>query len=78
MTPESLFDELIAQVPPGCEGLTLLPTWSPGVCTPAPRRGAIIGFRPQHTCAHLYRAILEGLAYALRAAAPASSAPAAP
>ncbi|MFO1225409.1 FGGY-family carbohydrate kinase [Roseateles sp.] len=67
VAPESLFDELIAQVPPGCEGLTLLPTWSPGVCTPGPEaRGAIIGFGPQHTRAHLYRAILEGLAYALR------------
>ncbi len=67
VAPESLFDELIAQVPPGSEGLTLLPTWSPGVCTPGPEaRGAIVGFGPQHTRAHLYRAILEGLAYALR------------
>jgi sugar (pentulose or hexulose) kinase len=29
-------------------------------------RGAIIGFRDMHTRAHLYRAMLEGLAYALR------------
>jgi sugar (pentulose or hexulose) kinase len=29
-------------------------------------RGAIIGFSDIHTRAHLYRAILEGLAYALR------------
>jgi len=29
-------------------------------------RGAVIGFGDAHTRAHLYRAILEGLAYALR------------
>jgi sugar (pentulose or hexulose) kinase len=32
-------------------------------------RGAVIGFSDVHTRAHLYRAILEGLAYALREAA---------
>jgi sugar (pentulose or hexulose) kinase len=35
--------------------------------SPGPEaRGAIIGFGDVHTRAHLYRAILEGLAYALR------------
>jgi sugar (pentulose or hexulose) kinase len=64
---ESLFDELIAQVPAGCEGLVLQPYWSPGVRHPGPEaRGAIIGFSDVHTRAHLYRAILEGLAHALR------------
>ena len=31
-------------------------------------KGAMIGFGDVHTRAHLYRAILEGLAYALREA----------
>lgn len=67
VAPEALFDELVAQVPPGSLGLTLQPTWSPGIREPGPEaRGAIIGFSEQHTRAHLYRAILEGLAYALR------------
>ena len=45
----------------------LQPYWSPGVRIPGPEaRGAIIGFNAVHTRAHLYRAILEGLAYALR------------
>ncbi len=67
IAPEALFDELIAGIPPGSEGLTLLPTWGPGIRTPGPEaRGAIIGFNERHTRAHLYRAILEGLAYALR------------
>jgi sugar (pentulose or hexulose) kinase len=48
-------------------GLTLQPYWSPGVRDPGPEaKGAIIGFGDVHTRAHIYRAILEGLAYALR------------
>jgi sugar (pentulose or hexulose) kinase len=65
--PEELFDELVSQVPPGSMGLTLQPYWSPGVKVPGPEaKGAVIGFGDVHTRAHLYRAILEGLAYALR------------
>lgn len=63
---ESLFDEMIAMVPPGSMGLMLQPYWSPGVRHPGPdAKGAVIGFGDVHTRAHLYRAILEGLAYAL-------------
>ncbi len=65
--PEVLFDELVRSVPPGSEGLVLQPFWSPGLRFPGPEaRGAVIGFSDVHTRAHLYRAILEGLAYALR------------
>ncbi|HEX8940833.1 MAG TPA: FGGY-family carbohydrate kinase [Candidatus Limnocylindrales bacterium] len=65
--PETLFDELVEAVPPGSMGLTLQPYWSPGVRIPGPEaKGAIIGFGDVHTRAHVYRAILEGLAYALR------------
>lgn len=65
---ESLFDDLIRSVPPGAHGLTLQPYWSPGVRDPGPEaKGAIIGFGEIHTRAHIYRAILEGLAYGLRA-----------
>ncbi len=64
---ETLFDELIRSVPPGSDGLVLQPYWSPGLRFPGPEaRGAVIGFSDVHTRAHLYRAILEGLAYALR------------
>jgi sugar (pentulose or hexulose) kinase len=65
--PEALFDELVATVPPGSDGLVLQPYWSPGLRFPGPEaRGAIIGFSDVHTRAHLYRAMLEGLAYAMR------------
>jgi sugar (pentulose or hexulose) kinase len=67
VAPEALFDELVNQVPPGSMGLILQPYWSPGIKTPGPEaKGAVIGFGDVHTRAHLYRAIIEGLAYALR------------
>jgi sugar (pentulose or hexulose) kinase len=67
VAPESLFDELVSSVPPGSMGLLLQPYWSPGLKVPGPEaKGAIIGFGDVHTRAHLYRAILEGLAYALK------------
>ncbi len=67
MAPEDLFEDLVARTPPGAMGLTVQPYWSPGTRFPGPEaRGAIIGFGAAHTRAHVYRAILEGLAYALR------------
>ncbi|MGK5026442.1 FGGY-family carbohydrate kinase [Janthinobacterium sp. RB2R34] len=51
----------------GSMGLMLQPYWSPGIKVPGPEaKGAMIGFGDVHTRAHMYRAILEGLAYALR------------
>lgn len=65
--PEALFDELVRAVPAGSMGLMLQPYWSPGVRQPGPEaKGSIIGFGDVHTRSHIYRAILEGLAYALR------------
>lgn len=67
IAPEVLFDEMIKEIPPGSMGLTLQPFWSPGVKIPGPEaKGAIIGFGDVHTRAHIYRAIIEGLAYALK------------
>ncbi len=65
--PEDLFDRLVDEVPAGSMGLMLQPYWSPGLRAPGPEaKGAVIGFGDVHTRAHLYRSILEGLAYALR------------
>ena len=67
VAPETLFDELVNSVPAGSMGLMLQPYWSPGIREPGlEAKGSIIGFGDVHTRAHLYRAILEGLAYALR------------
>jgi sugar (pentulose or hexulose) kinase len=67
VAPEVLFERLLEQVPPGAMGLMLQPYWTPGLKFPGPEaKGAVIGFGDVHTRAHLYRAMLEGLAYALR------------
>ena len=55
-------------VPPGCEGLTFLP-YLTGERTPHLDpyvRGAWVGLGLHHTRAHLMRAALEGVAFALR------------
>ena len=62
-----LRQRLIDDIEPGSMGLVLQPYWTPGLKMPGPEaKGAVIGFGDVHTRAHLYRAILEGLAYALR------------
>ena len=67
VTPEALFDDLVRATEPGSMGLVLQPTWTPGVRIPGREaKGAMIGFGDVHTRAHVYRAILEGLAFALR------------
>ncbi len=65
VSAESLFDELVNAVPPGSMGLMLQPYWSPGIKN-LEAKGSIIGFGDVHTRAHIYRSILEGLAYALK------------
>ncbi len=53
---------------PGSEGLILVPYWN-GVLGPywdAAASGVVIGWRGSHRAAHLYRAILEGIAFELR------------
>jgi len=65
--PEALFEELLTASTPGSMGLLLQPYWMPGVRYPGPEaKGAMVGFGDVHGRAHVYRAILEGLAYALR------------
>jgi sugar (pentulose or hexulose) kinase len=64
--PEELFEELIRDVPPGSMGLVLQPYWTPGPELATYAKGSIIGFGDIHTRAHLYRAIIEGLLFALK------------
>lgn len=65
------FEELTAEaasVPPGSEGIVVLPYFA-GERTPMhdpDARGLIIGLTLRHTRGHLYRALLEGTAYAVR------------
>jgi sugar (pentulose or hexulose) kinase len=67
VSPESLFEELIQDIPPGSNGLMLQPYWSPDrVYCDEYGKGAIMGFSDRHTRAHLYRAVLEGIIFALK------------
>lgn len=65
------FDELTGlagQVEPGADGVTFLPALS-GAMAPewiASARGAFYGLTPAHGAPHLARALLEGLAFAMR------------
>lgn len=62
--PEDILNEVLHLVPPGCEGLMLQPFWAPQLKQPE-GRGAIIGFNSIHTRNHIYRAIIEGIGFAL-------------
>ncbi|KAF0236204.1 MAG: carbohydrate kinase [Prolixibacteraceae bacterium] len=62
---EEVLNELLCQSPPGSMGLMVQPYWSPGLSQPA-AKGAIIGFGDVHKKPHIYRAVIEGLVYALK------------
>lgn len=65
MAVEELLNKSLGLIPPGSDGLVLQPYWGPGLRRPL-AKGAIIGFSDVHTRNHIYRAIIEGIAYALR------------
>jgi len=62
---EALLNKKIDWIPAGSEGLMLQPYWGPGVKRPL-AKGVICGFADYHTKYHLYKAIIEGIGYALR------------
>ena len=64
IAPEDLLNEQLKHIPCGSEGLILQPFWTPGVINPD-AKGSMIGFHDAHTRIHLYRAIIEGIGYAL-------------
>lgn len=67
-SPYAPLDAAAAQLPPGSDGLLMLPylmgerspIWDPDA------RGTLTGLTLFHTRAHVYRAMLEGVAFALR------------
>jgi sugar (pentulose or hexulose) kinase len=65
VAPEAVLDEVIKNIPAGSMGLMIQPYWSPLV-NDKYAKGSIIGFGDVHTRAHIYRAILEGIAFELR------------
>lgn len=65
LAPELLLNKLLEEVPAGSMGLMMQPYWSPGLKTPS-AKGAMIGFGDVHQRPHIYKAIIEGLAFALK------------
>lgn len=59
------FNDEMEKIEPGCNGLVLQPYWGPGLRRPL-AKGAIVGFSDVHSKIHMYRAIVEGIGYALR------------
>jgi sugar (pentulose or hexulose) kinase len=64
VSAEKLLDARLKEVRPGCDGLILQPYFTPAFTMPH-AKGAVIGFSDSHTKIHLYRAIIEGLNFAL-------------
>lgn len=61
---EELLNQRLSEIPPGCDGLIVQPYFTPGVAMPN-AKGSIIGFSDVHTRIHVYRAIIEGINFAL-------------
>ncbi|MDD3831321.1 MAG: FGGY-family carbohydrate kinase [Clostridia bacterium] len=64
ISPEELLNRELDKIKPGCDGLMLQPYWSPLLKQPE-GRGSMIGFNSEHTRIHIYRAIIEGIGFAL-------------
>lgn len=62
---EEFFNREAAGVPAGCEGLLTVHDWAPPV-TAVYRKGVMFGFDGRHTRAHIYRSILEGIAFTVK------------
>lgn len=64
VSPEEILNERLKEIPAGCDGLVLQPYFTPNLTMPE-AKGAVIGLSDIHTRIHLYRAIIEGINFAL-------------
>ncbi len=62
---EDMFNREAAGVPAGCDGLITVHDWTPPVDAMY-RKGVMFGFDGRHTRAHIYRSILEGIAFRVK------------
>jgi xylulokinase len=68
LSAEQVLETAAAQLPRGADGLLVLPYWA-GALTPywdSNARGVVLGLTGVHGKAHVYRALLEGLAFEQR------------
>ncbi|MCP3942005.1 MAG: carbohydrate kinase [Desulfobacteraceae bacterium] len=64
IAPEEVLNKCLERTGPGAMGLVVQPYWGPGLDHPD-AKGAMIGFGDVHTKDHVYRAVIEGLGFAL-------------
>lgn len=62
---EEILNSLLEKSPAGSFGLVVQPYWTPGLGDKN-AKGAMIGFGDIHKKEHIYRAVIEGLAYGLK------------
>lgn len=62
---EEMFNQEAEQIPAGCEGLLTIHDWAPP-SEAVFRKGVMLGFDGRHTRAHIYRSILEGIAFTIK------------
>jgi sugar (pentulose or hexulose) kinase len=62
---EELLNREAEAIPPGSDGLVVLPDWSPAGSRPN-SKGLYLGFDDRHGRAHMFRALLEGLVTQLK------------
>jgi sugar (pentulose or hexulose) kinase len=65
---EEMFDASLDDIPPGSNGLMVVPYWNT-VMNPywdSAASGMVVGWRGIHQTRHLYRAVLEGIAFEQR------------
>jgi xylulokinase len=65
---QDFFDRAASALPPGSDGLVVVPYWNSvlGPYWDPSASGIIVGWRGTHQLPHLYRAILEGIAFEQR------------
>lgn len=62
---EDWFNREAMSVPAGCEGLLTVHDWAPPAEHPY-RKGIMFGFDGRHGRAHMYRSLMEGMAFTLK------------
>lgn len=65
LSADELLSEEVSAVPPGAEGLLVIPRWYPTL-EDLTERGTVLGFAEHHTRAHVARALVEGIVMDLR------------
>jgi sugar (pentulose or hexulose) kinase len=65
LSVEELFNRDAERISAGCEGLITIHDWAPPV-EAVYRKGVMFGFDGRHTRSHIYRSILEGIAFTMK------------